>query len=166
MDKKLISGYPLSGMITVPVSASTYQAVVASMNQNGGITLHPANEASLTGAAAAQGNAIQLIGGSPLQLANGQIIATKVEPPDQHMEAARHHQSSIQNLVTKVMGEQSIHNDASKPATLTITPVRSGPNPGGASISTPGQVIHMISGHRARGSREQNDQPDTTESLD
>ena len=61
--------YPLSGMITVPVSAGTYQAVVASMQPGGGITFQSATEA-LTGSA---GNAIQLIG-TPLQLANGQII--------------------------------------------------------------------------------------------
>ena len=59
-------------MITVPVSAGTYQAVVASMQPGGGITLQSATEA-LGGSA---GNAFQLIG-TPLQLANGQIIGKK-----------------------------------------------------------------------------------------
>ena len=68
----LFAAYPLSGMITVPVSAGTYQAVVASMQPGGGITLQSATEA-LGGSA---GNAFQLIG-TPLQLANGQIIGKK-----------------------------------------------------------------------------------------
>ena len=60
-------------MITVPNSAGTYQAVVASMQPGGGITFQSATEAL----AGANGNAIQLIG-TPLQLANGQIIGKKL----------------------------------------------------------------------------------------
>ena len=61
--------YPLSGMITVPVSAGTYQAVVASMQQGGGLTFHTAENANTTQTAT---QAIQLIS-APLQLANGQM---------------------------------------------------------------------------------------------
>ena len=63
------SAYPLSGMITVPVSAGTYQAVVASMQQGGGLTFHTAENANTTQTAT---QAIQLIS-APLQLANGQM---------------------------------------------------------------------------------------------
>ena len=174
-------------MITVPVSAGTYQAVVASMQPGGGITFQSASEALASSAGG--GNAIQLIG-MPLQLANGQIIA-KVDTSaaaaaaaaaaaEQQAEASR--QSSIQNLVTKVMGEQSIHNNEVKhPATLTITPVRSGGGGSGpAGTSGGGQVIHMVdhsrnsnaaaasNATRLRSSRDQHqpEQPDTTESLD
>ena len=137
-------------MITVPVSAGTYQAVVASMQPGGGITFQSASEALASSAGG--GNAIQLIG-TPLQLANGQIIA-KVDTSaaaaaaaaaaaEQQAEASR--QSSIHNLVTKVMGEQSIHNNEVKhPATLTITPVRSGGGGSGPAGTSGGQVIHMV----------------------
>merc|ERR1719189_1097630 len=135
------------------------------MQPGGGITFQSATEAL---AGSSPGNAIQLIG-TPLQLANGQIIA-KVDTSgaaaaaaaaEQQAEASR--QSSIQNLVTKVMGEQSIHNNEVKqPATLTITPVRAGNGdpPGGPGGSGNGgqtqvihrgggQVIHMVEHSRA-----------------
>ncbi len=167
-------------MITVPVSAATYQALVS---QGGGLTFHSAE--GLGGS-----NAIQLIG-TPLQLgknyhskiqvskrkkfsksisANGQIIA-KVETSEHEAN-----KSSIQNLVTKVMGSQSIHStEAMKPATLTITPVMSSAS-GGTIVTNSGPVLQMVgagttgstSGTRLRSSRlhHHSDQPDTTESLD
>ena len=82
------------------------------------------------------------------------------------------------------MGEQSIHNNEVKhPATLTITPVRSGSGSGTGqpgSSGGGGQVIHMVdhsrnsnaaaasNATRLRSSRDQHqpEQPDTTESLD
>ena len=92
-----IIAYPLSGMITVPVSAGAYQSVVASIQQGGGITFH-----SPEGLSGGSNGGIQLIS-TPLQLANGQIIA-KVEQAEDATS-----RQSIQNLVTKVMGQQSIH---------------------------------------------------------
>ena len=89
--------YPLSGMITVPVSAGAYQSVVASIQQGGGITFH-----SSEGLSGGSNGGIQLIS-TPLQLANGQIIAKVEQDPDATSR------QSIQNLVTKVMGQQSIH---------------------------------------------------------
>ena len=94
-----IIAYPLSGMITVPVSAGAYQSVVASIQQGGGITFH-----SPEGLSGGSNGGIQLIS-TPLQLANGQIIA-KVEQAADPDATSR---QSIQNLVTKVMGQQSIH---------------------------------------------------------
>lgn len=143
--------YPISGMITVPVSSGTYQAVLASMQQGGGITFHTTENL------ASNGNTIQLIS-TPLQLANGQIIA-KIETDSD----ARQQQQSISSLVTKVMGQQSIHAEQ-KPATLTITPVGSS----SSSTSTSESIIHMVGSgsSRLRSRSHQVDQPDTTESLD
>ena len=121
--------------------------------------------------------------------------AAAEQQAEQQAEASR--QSSIHNLVTKVMGEQSIHNiEVSKqgPATLTITPVRTGnnQNPTGNGVNTgngsgQGRIIQMIDHGRTSaavaaatsnvtrlrsrdlGSRDQqirDQQPDTTESLD
>ena len=157
-------------MITVPVSGSAYQTVVASMQQGGGITFHTADGGPGSTSGSGPGNTIQLIG-TPLQLANGQIIA-KVETTAE--ESSR--QSSIQNLVTKVMGQQSIHNEV-KPATLTITPVGSASS---ASTNTSGPIIQMVGStthHHQPTTRlrtraevalqqQQIQQPDTTESLD
>ena len=156
-------------MITVPVSAGAYQSVVASIQQSGGITFHSSE--GLTGGS---NNTIQLIS-TPLQLANGQIIA-KVEQPAEQEATSR---QSIQNLVTKVMGQQSIHSNASaqdvKPATLTITPVGSSTSATSANTSS-SSVIQMVGGGNAptrlmrsavrHVGSEQADQPDTTESLD
>ena len=162
----MFSAYPLSGMITVPVSAGTYQAVVASMSQGGGLTFHTAENNTI---ASNSNQAIQLISAqslsAPLQLANGQIIA-KVET---EAEAARHQQSSIQNLVTKVMQSGSGNsvntlNEVNKPATLTITPVGSSANT--TTSSSSGPVIQMVTNSRLRSQGRDHDQPDTTESLD
>ena len=120
--------------------------------------------------------------------------AAAEQQAEQQAEASR--QSSIHNLVTKVMGEQSIHNiEVSKqaPATLTITPVRTGNNQNtGNGCNTgngsgQGRIIQMIDHGRTSaavaaatsnvtrlrsrdlGSRDQqirDQQPDTTESLD
>ena len=151
-------------MITVPVSAGAYQAVVANLQQSGGLTFHSSDGLS----AGNSNNTIQLIS-TPLQLANGQIIA-KVDTDQDTASRA-----SIQNLVTKVMGQQSIHNEATvKPATLTITPVGSS-TPATNTTST-GSVIQMVGSNgtttrlmrstRGHAQAEQADQPDTTESLD
>ena len=115
--------------------------------------------------------------------------AAAEQQAEQQAEASR--QSSIHNLVTKVMGEQSIHNiEVSKqgPATLTITPVRTGSNQNNTGNgSGQGRIIQMIDHGRTSaavaaatsnvtrlrsrdlGSRDQqirDQQPDTTESLD
>ncbi len=70
---------------------------------------------------------------------------TKIEPPDDPRT------QSIQSLVTKVMGQQSIHANEAKPATLTITPVGTG-----------NRVRQVI----ATKSVSQPQQPDTTEGVD
>ena len=154
----LFSAYPLSGMITVPVSAGTYQAVVASMQQGGGLTFHTADAGTLAG----NNQTIQLIG-APLQIANGQIIA-KVET-----ETERQQQSSIQNLVTKVMQSGTgsatanhINEVSTKPATLTITPVASS-NTTTTSSSSSGSIQFNSARLRSQG---RDHEPDTTESLD
>merc|ERR1712223_1078817 len=168
--------YPLSGMITVPVSAGTYQAVVASMQQGGGLTFHTAENANTTQTAT---QAIQLIS-APLQLANGQIIA-KVETTAE-AEAVRQQQSSIQNLVTKVMqsgtgggnNTGNAINEVTKPATLTITPVGSSSTTTTTTTSCSGPVIQMVANSpipelkrmRSQVSVRGHEQPDTTESLD
>ena len=144
-------------MITVPVSAGTYQAVVASMQQGGGLTFHTADAGTIAG----NNQTIQLIG-APLQIANGQIIA-KVET-----ETERQQQSSIQNLVTKVMqsGTGSATNHigeiSTKPATLTITPVASS-NTTTTSSSSSGSIQFNSARLRSQG---RDHEPDTTESLD
>ena len=151
-------------MITVPVSAGAYQAVVANLQQSGGLTFQTSE-----GLSSNANNTIQLIS-TPLQLANGQIIA-KV---DTNEDSSR---SSIQNLVTKVMGQQSIHNEV-KPATLTITPVGTSGTGSGTATTSAGSVIQMVQSTNGTSTRllrstraqaagvEQADQPDTTESLD
>lgn len=147
--------YPFNGMITVPVSAGTYQAVVASMSQSGNITFHNATETAPTLTSSASNSNSQIIG-TPIILANGQIL-TKVESEEK---------SSIHNLVSKVMGQQNLTNDV-KPATLTITPVTS---------AAQGPIIQMVGSNSVastsgtsrslRNRDHHQDQPDTTESLD
>lgn len=136
--------YPVSGMITVPVSAGMYQAVVANMQQAGG-----------------QDGTVQIIG-APFQLANGQLVA-KMEP-EEPLTYQRHHQSSIQGLVTKVMGTQSVHHGQSteqpRQATLTITPVS------GASQNASGPIIQVVGGPRLRQVNTRQQQPDTTDADD
>lgn len=147
------SAYPISGMITVPVSAGAYQAVIASMQQGGGLTFLGGDQVM---------NGIQIIS-TPMQLANGQLIA-KIEPSSEER-----HQTSIQNLVTKVMGQQSIHaSHESRQATLTITPVASAASSGSGGCSNSGPIIQMVgSNTRLRSiTRSQQDQPDTTDNID
>ena len=94
-------------------------------------------------------------------------------------EAVRQQQSSIQNLVTKVMqsgntGTGSSINEVTKPATLTITPVGSSSTTTTTTTSS-GPVIQMVANSpipelkRMRSQvsvRDHHEQPDTTESLD
>ena len=104
-------------------------------------------------------------------------------------EVHRQQQSSIQNLVTKVMqsgngnhntgtGNNSINEITNKPATLTITPVgSSSTTTTTCTTSGSGPVIQMVTNSpipemkRMRSQvvsvRDHNhEQPDTTESLD
>ncbi len=61
----IFSAYPVSGMITVPVNAGNYQAIVASIQQGGGLTFHGGDQL-------AGGGAIQIVGAN-LQLPSGQV---------------------------------------------------------------------------------------------
>ena len=97
-------------------------------------------------------------------------------------EAVRQQQSSIQNLVTKVMqsgtgggnNTGNAINEVTKPATLTITPVGSSSTTTTTTTSGSGPVIQMVANSpipelkrmRSQVSVRGHEQPDTTESLD
>ena len=101
--------YPVSGMITVPVSAGMYQAVI----QGQGLGINAAIDTATQG-----GQLVQLVHGTPMQLSTSNGVQHLVKLDPSNLIKIDHEPTQVQNNAT--MQQHISHQQQSSPSNLSI----------------------------------------------